>query len=81
MREIQFGLVVFGSLDDRVDDVGLPALRDLLADEIPDVVGALAGNAASDDGRAAGGQLVEHAHVEIAVERERQRAREWAWRS
>ena len=74
MREIQFGLVVIGSLDHGIDDVGLPTLRDLLAEEIPHVVCSLAWNAARHDGRSARGQLVEHAYVEITVERERQSA-------
>ena len=50
-------------------------MRDLLAHEIPDIFGTLAGNTTGDDGRAAGRQLVEDADVEIAIEREREGAR------
>ena len=50
-------------------------LPNLLAHKIPHFVRHLAGNAARDDGRASRRQLVQHAHVQIAVERERQRAR------
>ena len=75
MREIQLGLVVFGAFDYGIDDVGLAALRHLLANEIPHLVGALAGDAARDDRRAARRQLVEHADVEVAVERKRECAR------
>ena len=74
MGEIQFRLIVFGSFDDGIDDVGLPTLLDLLAEEIPHVVCSLARHAARHDGRPAWRQLVEHAYVEIAVERERQGA-------
>ena len=76
MGEVQFGLVVAGAFDDGVDEVGLAALRDLLADEVPDVGGALVGGAAGDDGRAAGRHLVDDADVEIAVEGEGERARD-----
>ena len=75
MGEIQFGLVVFGAFDDGIDDVSLAAPRaTCFADEIPDFLRALAGDAAGDDGRAAGRQFVEHADVEVAIEGERQGA-------
>ena len=57
--EVQFGLVVVGAFDDGVDDVGLVAGGDLLADEVPDFGGALLGDAAGDDGGAAGRELVD----------------------
>jgi hypothetical protein len=74
--EVEFGLVVFCAFDDGIDDVGLMAPGDLLADEIPDLRRALIAGLAGDDGRSPGGQLVEHAEVEVAVERERQGARD-----
>jgi hypothetical protein len=74
--EVEFGLVVFGAFDDGVDEVGLAALGDLFAHELPDFGGALFGGAAGDDGRAAGRHLVDDADVEVAVEGERERARD-----
>ena len=70
LGEVEFGLVVFGAFDDGVDDVGLAACGYLFADEVPDFVGALFGHAAGDDGGAAGGELVDDAGFEVAVEGE-----------
>src|ERR1700688_511187 len=41
---------------------------DLFADEIPDFGRAVVGDSAGDDGGAAGGEFVEDAEIEIAVE-------------
>ena len=70
LGEVEFGLVVGGSFDDGVDDVGLAAGGYLLADEIPDFGGALFGHAAGLDGGAAGGELVDDGGFEVAVEGE-----------
>ncbi len=43
LREVELGLIVLGSFDDGVDQVGLAAERDLLADESPDLGGLLFG--------------------------------------
>ena len=69
---LQFALLVF--FDDGVDDVSLMSGGDLLAHEVPDFSRALVGDAARDDGRAAGRQFVEDTEVEVAVERQRQRS-------
>ena len=76
VREIQLRLVFFGSLDDRVDDVRLALPRHLPSDKIPHFLGALSGDAPGNDGRAARRELVQHAHVQVAVEGERQGARD-----
>ncbi len=68
--EVEFGLVVGDAFDDGVDDVGLAAGGDLLADEVPDLGGALLGHAAGLDGRAAGRELVDDGGFEVAVEGE-----------
>ena len=49
---------------------------DLLAYELPDFVGAIVGDAAGDDGGAAGRHFVEDADVEVAVEGQGQGARD-----
>ena len=74
--KVQFGLVVLCAFDDGIDDVRLPALGDLLADQLPDSSARSSEHLARDDGLAAGRQLVEHAEFEVAVEREGQRARD-----
>ena len=68
--EVEFGLVVVCAFDDGVDDVGLSALCDLLADEVPDFGGAGLGHAAGGDGPASGWELVDDAGVEVAVDGE-----------
>ena len=55
LGEVELGLVVVAAFDDGVDDVGLAASGDLLADKVPDLGGALVGHAARDDRGAAGG--------------------------
>src|SRR5262249_35375936 len=54
-------------LDDRVNNVGLAALVDLLLQETVDLFDAFAGGVLRDDRLAAGRQLVNYADVEIAV--------------
>ena len=73
--EVQLRLILPAALDDRVDDVSLPSARHLLAHEIPHLFGHFAGHAPGDDGRAAGRQLVQNADVEVAVQTQRQGAR------
>ncbi len=60
--------------DDRIDDVGLMAGGDFLAEKFPDAGEMRLGGEARLDGRAAGRKLVEDGDVEVAVERERERA-------
>ena len=57
-------------------DVDLPARRDLLAQELVDLAALDPAARDRDDRLAAGRQLVEHRDVEIAVEREGERARD-----
>ena len=80
MREVQFRLVIAAALNYGVNNVGLPLLGHLLAHELPDVGGPLLGHAVRDDGSAARRQFVENAHVQIAVKRQRERARNWGGR-
>ncbi len=58
--------------DHGIDDVGLTTGRNLLAHKLPHFLGAFVADQARGDGRAPRRQLVEHAGVEVAVERERQ---------
>ncbi len=69
-REVELGLVAVGAFDERVDDVGLTAGGDLLADEVPDFAGAVLGHAAGGDGGAAGREFVDDGDFEVAVEGE-----------
>ena len=75
MREIQLRLILLAALDDRVNNVSLPAFRHLFAHEIPNFPGHFAGNAPRDNGCASRRHLIQNTDIEIAVERERQRAR------
>ena len=77
VREVELRLIVFAPLNHRINDVGLAALLDLLADELPDLFGIVAGHPAGGDGRAAGRQFVEDAEVKVAIERQSQGARNW----
>jgi hypothetical protein len=74
-REIEFGLVGVGALDEGIDDVCLAAEADLLADEVPDFAGAFFRHATGLDGGAAGRHLVDDAGFKVTVEREREGAR------
>ncbi len=69
----QFELRFF---DDRIDDVGLMAGGNFAAEKFPDAGKMRLGGEARLDGRAAGGQLVEDGDIEVAVESERERARD-----
>ena len=73
-RGFEFGLFVL--LDDGIHHIGLVPGGHLLAHELPDFLGAVIGDAAGDDGHAAGRHFIEHADIEIAVESQRQRARD-----
>ena len=66
----------FRFLDDRVDDVRLVASFDFAADGIPDAGEVGLAGEMSFDRRAAGRELVDHAGVEVAVERQREGARD-----
>ena len=50
--------------------------RDLLAQKCPDLVSAVVDNVARDHGRAPRWQFIEYTDVEIAIQSERQRARD-----
>jgi hypothetical protein len=63
-------------LDQRVDDVDLTPFRHLILQELVDLRPLGLAARLGADRLAAGRQLVEHADVEIAVEREGQRARD-----
>jgi len=60
--------------NDRINDIGLMAGGDFLAEKFPDSGKMRLGSEARLDGRAAGRKLVEDGNVEVAVERERKRA-------
>ncbi len=62
-------------LDERIDDVGLPAGVELLAHELVDLVAPRFGLGDRLDRLSARRHLAHHRHVEIAVGRQRQRAR------
>ena len=63
-------------LDQRIDDVGLPALLDLAAHERVDLVAPRLGPRRRGDRLPSGRHLAHDRHVEIAVGRERERARD-----
>src|SRR6266852_2948554 len=63
-------------LDDGIDDVALVAGGDFAAEEFPDAGEMRLAGRARDDGRAAGGKLIEDGNVEVAIESERKRARD-----
>ena len=58
-----FEFALFVLFDHGIDDVGLMSGGDLLADEVPDFGGALVGDAAGDDGRAARREFVDDAET------------------
>src|SRR5229473_3939045 len=65
-----------GVLDDRINDVALMSGGDFAAEKFPDAGEMLLGGHARGDGGASGRQLIENGNVEIAVESERERARD-----
>jgi hypothetical protein len=73
--EVKLGLIVFTAFDDGVDEVCLTALRDLFANELPDLGGVLLCGAASDDGSSAWWHLVDNGDFEVTVEGEGEGAR------
>ena len=63
-------------LDHRIDNVGLAAVGDFAAQKIPHAGEMFGRGPARVDGRAAGRHLVDDGDIEIAEERERERARD-----
>src|SRR5216684_5428678 len=63
-------------LDDGIDDVGLMASGNFAAERFPNAGEMLLGSHARDDGGAAGRELVEDGNVEVAIESEREGARD-----
>ena len=63
-------------LDQRIDDVGLPARGDLLVDEVEDLVDLSRGAAERLDGLSPGRQVLDGARVQVAEHRQHQRARD-----
>ncbi len=72
--EVQLRLVIARSFNQRIDDVCLPACGHLLAHELPNLFSALLAHAARHNGRAARRQLINHAHFQVAIDGERERA-------
>jgi hypothetical protein len=64
----ELGLLVF--FDYRVHNVYLPALPDLLANELPDFLAFRIRYPTSGDRRPAGRKLIEYAQIQIAVKSE-----------
>src|SRR5882762_3744605 len=62
--------------DDRINDVALVTGGDFAAERLPNAGEMLLGGHARDDGRASGREFIENGNVEVAVESERQRARD-----
>src|SRR5882762_9986290 len=63
-------------LDDGIDDVGLMAGGDFAAEKFPNAGEMLLGGHPRNDGGAAGRELVENGNVEVAIESERESARD-----
>jgi len=72
-RGFEFELRFF---DHRIDDVGLMAGGDFFAEKFPDAGEMRLGGEARLDGRAAGRKFVEDGDFEVAIEGERERARD-----
>ena len=66
----------FALLDQRADHIHLPARLDLLVDEGGDAPPHILPHGIGLDRLAAGRQLVQHGHVKVAVQDERERARD-----
>src|SRR5271166_296636 len=66
----------FRFFNDRVDDVSLTAEIDLLLEEAVDAFDLVFGYVLCDDGPSARRKLVDHSYIEVAIDRERQRARD-----
>src|SRR5258708_5110712 len=62
--------------DDGINDVALVAGCDFAAERFPNAGEMLFGGHARDDGRAPWRELIENGNVEVAIERERERARD-----
>jgi hypothetical protein len=77
-RHVGGGLEIhrFRLLHERIHDVDLSALGHLVGEKLVDLRAPGVGARLRADGLAAGRQLVEHADVEVAVERERERPRD-----
>src|SRR6266852_4868610 len=65
-----------GFLDDGIDDVALVSGCDFAAEKFPDAGEVLLRGHARDDGGAPGRQLVENGNIEVAIESEREGARD-----
>ena len=65
----------FRFLDHRIHDIGLPAFVDLLFQKAVNALDVIGGDVLGDDGLAAGRQLIDDGDIQIAVDGERQRAR------
>src|SRR5215470_8095368 len=72
--QIELRLLGWCALDYRIYHVGLTAGLDLLANEFPNLGGAIIGDSPGGYGSAAWRQLVENAGVKIAIKREGQSA-------
>ena len=66
----------FRFFDHRIHHVGLPPRIDLLFEKAVDLLDASLLHMLGDDGLASGRHLIDDAHVQIAVDRERERARD-----
>ena len=66
----------FALLDQRADDVHLPAVRDLFVDKRSDALPHILPDCVGCHRLAAGRQFVEHGHVEVTIQDERKRARD-----
>jgi hypothetical protein len=66
----------FRFFDDGIDDVGLTTGLDRTAKRFPDAREVGLGTHARSDGRAAGREFVEHGDIEVAVESQRECARD-----
>src|SRR5712692_10565567 len=65
-----------GFFDDGIDDVALVAGGDFAAEKFPNAGEMRLGGHARGDGGAAGRELIENGNVEVAIESERERARD-----
>src|SRR5450631_1240980 len=73
-----FEFVLFVFFDHGINHISLVSGGNLLAYEFPDFVGTLVADSPGYDGRPPGRHFIEHAEVEVAVNREGKGARNWS---
>ena len=69
------GLQILGLFDDRIYNVGLASRIHLFLEKAVDALDAILGNVLGRDGLSSRRHFVDHGDIQVAINRERQRAR------